>query len=91
MRAKIVGVVPLYTQPCTYSLDGVMKIPELEWNQNHEKWGPRFDIWGIQCRECKKKGKNTPLQVHKDNVMIASCPEHPDETYEMPEDTIIPL
>ena len=68
-----------------------LKVPELEWNQNHEKWGPRFDIWGIQCRECKKAGKDNPLQVHKDNDKIASCPEHSNETYEMPQNTFIPL
>lgn len=66
-------------------------VPELVWNHNHEKWGERFNIWGIQCRECKKNGKDNPLQVHKDDTSVASCPLHPSETYSMPEDTFIPL
>ena len=66
-----------------------LKIPELEWNHNHEKWGQRFDIWGIQCRECKKKGIDNPLQTR--DGKIAACPEHPEETYEMPQDTFVPL
>lgn len=66
-------------------------IPELNWNQNHGKWGERFNIWGIQCRECKKEGIDNPLQVIKDNGTIAVCPKHPLETYKMPESTTYPL
>lgn len=68
-----------------------LQIPELNWNNNHEKWGQRFDIWGIACRECRKDGRNNPLLVHKDNVTIASCPIHPNEIYEIPEGTVAPL
>ncbi len=66
-------------------------IPELSWNHNHEKWGERFHIWGIQCRECKEEGRDNPLQVDKNNDRIASCSIHKNEKYRMPESTIYPL
>lgn len=69
----------------------MLKIPELEWNHNHGKWGERFNIWGIQCRECKKKGVDQPLLLPKGTHLTAVCPKHPEETYDMPTDTFIPL
>ena len=56
-------------------------IPELAWNQNHEKWGERFDIWGIRCPQCDEI-------MHTDDGRVARCPKHPDETYDMPETTV---
>lgn len=61
-------------------------IPELSWNHNHEKWGKNFDIWGIPCEICHK-----PLQVSKDYDKLAVCPQHPDQTYEMPPQMKMPL
>ena len=63
-----------------------LQIPELNWNQNHEKWGPRFDIWGIRC----SKDNCNEIMMTKDGK-IAICPIHSDETYEMPESTFRPL
>jgi GT2 family glycosyltransferase len=61
-----------------------LQIPELNWNQNHEKWGDRFDIWGIRCTQCNE------IMMTKDGK-IATCPKHPEEVYTMPESTIMPL
>jgi GT2 family glycosyltransferase len=63
-----------------------LQIPELQWNQNHEKWTERFDIWGIRCSrdDCNE------IMVTKDNK-IAICPKHADEVYNVPESTIMPL
>jgi GT2 family glycosyltransferase len=61
-------------------------IPELAWNQNHEKWGKGFDIWGVKCPQCGE-GMRCP----KDNSSIATCPKHPEEIYKMPESTISEL
>lgn len=61
-----------------------LQIPELQWNQNHEKWGDRFDIWGIRCTKCSE------IMMTKDNK-LAICPIHPDETYTIPETTNMPL
>ena len=61
-----------------------LKTPELHWNHNHEKWGENFDIWGVKCSQCGTRMSTT-------DGKIAHCPEHPDETYEMPESMIMPL
>lgn len=61
-----------------------LKIPELAWNHNHEKWGPNFDIWGIKCPECKE------IMLTKDDL-VATCSKHPKQTYKMPEQFISPL
>lgn len=58
-----------------------LMIPELSWNQNHEKWGEKFDVWGVRCSQCNEHMRTT------DNI-TATCPKHPDEKYEMPESTI---
>jgi len=60
-----------------------LAVPELAWNHNHEKWGDRFDIWGIKCKTC-----NEILRT-KDGV-TAKCPKG-HETYEMPPTTKTPL
>lgn len=59
-------------------------IPELAWNQNHEKWGDNFDIWGVKCPECGQGMRCTPLG-------IAACLSHPEQTYRIPNSTIAPL
>jgi len=61
-----------------------LQIPELNWNQNHEKWGPNFDIWGVKCEVCQK-------QMRTQDGITAYCADHPDRPYEMPESTIMPL
>lgn len=60
--------------------------PELRWNNNHEDWGERFDIWGIRCEEC-----HSVMRVGKDNDTVATCPNHPDQSYQMPQAKNVPL
>lgn len=61
-----------------------LQMPELNWNYNHEKWGPNFDIWGVKCPICSE-------QMRTADGKIATCSKHPDEIYEMPEPTTMPL
>ena len=63
-----------------------LQIPELSWNHNHGKWGERFDIWGIRCSQ-----KDCNEIMHTTDGKLAVCPKHPDETYDIPESTIMPL
>lgn len=63
-----------------------LMIPELNWNQNHEKWGPEFDIWGYKCSECHNR-----LEKSKDYDNIYTCKNHPKIQYQIPEQTISPL
>ncbi len=63
-----------------------LMIPELSWNGTDEKWGDGFDIWGVKCPKC-----SSGMRCPKDNSKIAVCPKHPDEIYQMPESTIVPL
>jgi GT2 family glycosyltransferase len=60
-----------------------LQIPELNWNHNHEKWGPGFDIWGNKCPEC------SAIMLTDDGI-TAKCPK--DGTiYQMPMTTYAPL
>lgn len=59
-------------------------IPELSWNNNNEKWGKNFDIWGVKCPDC---GKNMRCLEGK---LAATC-EDKHVMYKMPADTIAPL
>lgn len=61
-----------------------LQIPELNWNQNHEKWGDRFDIWGVRCSQCDER-------MSTKDGKTATCSKHPDKAYEMPESTMMPL
>lgn len=60
-----------------------LKIPELSWNGNHDKWGPGFDIWGYRCPKCKE------IMVTKDGI-TATCPKD-GEVYQIPPQTVMPL
>lgn len=62
-----------------------LMIPELAWNKTNEEWGDGFDIWGVKCPEC---GANMRCGVDK---TIATCPNHPEQIYQMPEITVAPL
>ena len=57
----------------------------LEWNNSPEKWGEHFDHWGLSCTKCENR-----LRSDSKNEW-ATCPNHPDEKYKMPENTITPL
>jgi GT2 family glycosyltransferase len=63
-----------------------LQMPELSWNGTSEKWGQGFDIWGVKCPQC---GQN--MRCLAENKEIAICSKHPDEIYNMPENTIAPL
>jgi GT2 family glycosyltransferase len=60
-----------------------LKIPELSWNHNHEKWGKGFDIWGYRCPKCKEI-------MLTDNGIIAYCPKD-RSMYQIPANTPVPL
>lgn len=51
-----------------------------------EKWGDRFDLWGVRC----SKENCEEIMLTEDGIK-AICPKHPDEVYAMPENTIAPL
>lgn len=57
-----------------------LKIPELGWNHNHEKWGEGFDLWGYRCPKCKG------IMLTKDGK-IATCPKD-GTVYNMPQSLI---
>mgnify|MGYP001604794927 CR=1 FL=1 len=59
---------------------------ELKHNNNHQDWGPGFDIWGYKCSICQNH-----LQIKKDYDNIAVCSQHPEETYTLPESLLSPL
>jgi hypothetical protein len=61
-------------------------IPELQWNATNEKWGEGFDIWGYKCPICKEN-----MRCTKQDPEHATCPNHPEEVYDMPASTIMPL
>lgn len=62
-----------------------LAIPELGWNQTNVKWGDGFDIWGVKCPKCNANMRCT------ENKDTAVCPAHPDEKYDMPASTVMPL
>lgn len=57
-----------------------LQIPELNWNNNHEKWGKNFDIWGVKCSECSE-------QMRTQDGKTATCSKN-HEVYTIPESTI---
>lgn len=63
-----------------------LMIPELSWNQTNEKWGEGFDIWGYKCPICTAN-----MRCNDNDPTIATCPKHPDQVYEMPQSTTMPL
>lgn len=63
-----------------------LQMPELNWNQNHEKWGENFDIWGVKCPQCGNQMRCTGL-----DKLHATCSNHPDEVYDIPASSMMPL
>lgn len=59
---------------------------ELKHEDLRDKWGDKFDLWGVRC---SRKDCDEILQT-KDGIK-ATCPKHPEEVYAMPETTIMPL
>lgn len=56
----------------------------LRFGDHNAVWGPRFDIWGIKCTKCD-------LRMRTEDGITASCPEHKDEIFKIPESDITPL
>jgi GT2 family glycosyltransferase len=59
---------------------------ELRHGDLRDKWGERFDLWGVRCnvKDCDQ------IMLTKDGIK-AVCPVHPDSVYAMPENTVEPL
>lgn len=59
---------------------------ELKHGDLREKWGDRFDLWGVRCdvKDCDEI-------MHTDDGVLATCPKHEDSVYRMPPTTIMPL
>lgn len=51
-----------------------------------DKWGDRFDLWGVRCDK-----KDCDEIMHTADGIKAICPKHPDSVYAIPENTIAPL
>jgi len=54
---------------------------ELRYGNLNDKWGEKFDLWGVRCPQCQS------ILDTKDGI-TATCPKHPDEIYTIPETTI---
>lgn len=59
---------------------------ELKHGDLRDKWGDRFDLWGIRC---SRKDCDEIMQT-KDGIK-AVCVKHPEQLYAMPENTVAPL
>lgn len=66
--------------------DGVrsLAMPELHHGDLREKWGERFDLWGVRCPKCDEI-------LHTDDGKQAFCEKHPDSAYDIPQNTPMPL
>lgn len=65
---------------------GELVMTELHHTDLKDKWGDRFDLWGIRCEK-----KDCDEILHTDDGIKAVCPKHPDSVYAIPENTIAPL
>lgn len=59
---------------------------ELQHLDLKDKWGDRFDLWGVRCSK-----EDCDEIMHTDDGVKATCPKHPDSVYAIPENTIAPL
>lgn len=64
---------------------GALVQDELKHENLELKWGANFDIWGQKCSQC---GAN--MRCLEDPTK-AVCPKHPDEIFDIPENTLAPL
>ena len=53
---------------------------DLKHEDLRDKWGKRFDLWGVRCTKCDEI-------MHTEDGRNAACPKC-NETYQMPETTI---
>ena len=73
----------------TFHSDAEMQalaIPELNHGDLRDKWGDRLDVWGVKCI----KGEGEVRLITTDGI-TAHCPKHPDEIYDIPQNTFMPL
>jgi GT2 family glycosyltransferase len=65
---------------------GLLVQDELKHLDLRDKWGDRFDLWGVRCArdDCDEI-------MHTTDGIKAICPKHPDSVYVIPENTIAPL
>ncbi len=59
---------------------------ELNHINERDKWGDRFDLWGVRCTQ-----EGCDEILHTTDGIKAVCPKHPEEVYAIPENTIAPL
>lgn len=59
---------------------------ELKHLDGKEKWGDRFELWGVRC-----KLKGCDEIMHTTDGIKAVCSKHPEQVYAIPENTIAPL
>ncbi len=59
---------------------------ELKHLDLREKWGDKFDLWGVRCSQ---EGCDEILST-KDGI-TATCKKHPKEKYDMPQSMVTPL
>lgn len=63
---------------------------DLRFGDHNIKWGydkdgkPRFDLWGVSCLQCGKK------LITVDNI-TATCVDHEDEIFDIPQSKIVSL
>jgi GT2 family glycosyltransferase len=61
-----------------------LAIPELYHGDLREKWGDRFDLWGVRCTQCDSI-------LHTNDGVRAFCLKNDGEVFAMPETTFAPL
>lgn len=59
---------------------------DLKWNNNDEKWGKGFDIWGPKCPICQEY-----MRCRPGDSSVAACPKHPDQRFQLPPYMLQPL
>ncbi len=67
-------------------LRNMMVQDELKHLDLKEKWGDRFDLWGVRCAR-----EDCDEIMHTTDGVKAVCPKHPGSVYAIPENTIAPL
>ena len=65
---------------------GLLVQDELKHLDLKEKWGDKFDLWGIRCAR-----EDCDEIMHTDDGIKATCPNHPESVYAIPENEVGPL
>lgn len=64
-------------------LRNMMVQDELKHLDLKEKWGDKFDLWGIRCEV-----EGCEEIMHTTDGIKATCPKHPESVYAIPETTV---